>query len=212
VVTGAGGAFCAGADLAVLETAERTAYARIYAAFLRVARSPLPTVAAVNGAAAGAGMNLALACDIRLVSDRARFMPRFLDIGLHPGGGHTWLLQRAVGRERALALLLTGVEPRGAEAVEWGLALLCVDGADQLVPEATAMARRAAAHPRVLVERIKATVDAVAALDQLEAAVEMELDAQVWSAEQQHFRERVSAVRATIAGPPTTPPTASGDG
>src|SRR5207253_5114344 len=66
----------------------------VYEGFLRVARSSLPTVAAVNGAAVGAGMNLALACDVRLAGRSARFDTRFLKLGLHPGGGHTWMLRR----------------------------------------------------------------------------------------------------------------------
>ena len=87
VVTGAGSAFCAGADLGNLQTASRESLGNIYEGFLRVARSPLPTLAAVNGAAVGAGMNLALGCDVRIASTRARFDTRFLQIGLHPGGG-----------------------------------------------------------------------------------------------------------------------------
>src|SRR5713226_200632 len=108
VVTGSPPAFCAGATLAHLgSTAQsdsvdggggdgggRAGLKAIYEGFLRVARSPLPTLAAVNGAAVGAGMNLALACDIRLAGRSARFDTRFLQLGLHPGGGHTWMLQR----------------------------------------------------------------------------------------------------------------------
>ena len=76
---------------------ERRTVTSIYEGFLRVLRSPLPTVAAVNGPAVGAGMNLALACDVRIAGASARFDTRFLQIGLHPGGGHTWMLERAVG-------------------------------------------------------------------------------------------------------------------
>ncbi|HEX8581868.1 MAG TPA: enoyl-CoA hydratase-related protein, partial [Acidimicrobiales bacterium] len=96
IVTGAPPAFCAGADLGDLAGGTRQGLLAIYEGFLRVARSPLATVAAVNGAAVGAGMNLALACDVRLAGRSARFDTRFLDLGLHPGGGHTWLLRRAV--------------------------------------------------------------------------------------------------------------------
>ena len=64
---------------------------------IRSERSPLPTIAAVNGAAVGAGMNLALGCDVRLAGRSARFDTRFLDLGIHPGGGHTWMLRRLVG-------------------------------------------------------------------------------------------------------------------
>ena len=95
VITGEPPAFCSGADVAALGTLseERTVGGRrsitsIYEGFLRVLRSPLPTVAAVNGPAVGAGMNLALACHVRIAGESARFDTRFLRIGLHPGGGH----------------------------------------------------------------------------------------------------------------------------
>src|SRR6478752_1591585 len=104
VITGEPPAFCAGADVAALgslstqrDDGERRQVSSIYEGFLRVLRSTLPTVAAVNGPAVGAGLNLALACDVRLAGTSARFDTRFLRIGLHPGGGHTWMLDRAVG-------------------------------------------------------------------------------------------------------------------
>ena len=79
-------------------------------------RSPLPTVAAVNGPAVGAGMNLALACDVRIAGASARFDTRFLRIGLHPGGGHAWMLDRAVGPQAAAAMVLFGARLDGARA------------------------------------------------------------------------------------------------
>jgi enoyl-CoA hydratase len=94
VVTGAPPAFCSGADVQALSAMasgdeEPGDVRAIYAGFLRVLDSPLPTVAAVNGAAVGAGCNLALACDVRIAGTSAVFDARFLRIGIHPGGGHT---------------------------------------------------------------------------------------------------------------------------
>jgi enoyl-CoA hydratase len=197
VVTGAGTSFCAGADLAILETTDRAGLSRIYEAFLRIARSPLPTLAAVNGPAVGAGFNLALCCDVRLAARSARFVTRFLDIGLHPGGGHTWLLQRAVGAETAAALLLFGEELDGEAAARAGLAYRCVDD-DALLADAAALARRAASAPAPLVARVKDTLRGTAALGAHVPAVELELDAQEWSTQQAFFHERIGALRARI--------------
>src|SRR3954452_7089869 len=108
VVTGAGPAFCAGADLSDLGSSRKSGLRRIYEGSLRVGRSTVPTLAAVNGPAVGAGMNLALACDIRMAGESARFDSRFLQLGIHPGGGHTWMLQRAVGPQIAALMTLAG--------------------------------------------------------------------------------------------------------
>ncbi|HRD10910.1 MAG TPA: enoyl-CoA hydratase, partial [Mycobacterium sp.] len=109
IVSGAGKAFCAGADLSALGAAARDGLERIYAGFMAVGRCTLPTIAAVNGAAVGAGLNLALAADVRIAGPHALFDPRFQKLGIHPGGGATWMLQRAVGPEVARAALLFGM-------------------------------------------------------------------------------------------------------
>ena len=98
-----------------------TSLGAIYEGFLRIARSPLPTLAAVNGAAVGAGMNLALGCDVRLAARRAKFDTRFLQIGIHPGGGHTWMLRRIAGPQAAMAAVVFGEVLDGAEAERVGL-------------------------------------------------------------------------------------------
>jgi enoyl-CoA hydratase len=234
VVTGAGRAFCAGANLGNLDRAGAAArqespegaepeaaegrnrpaaasdtggsqQARnmrgIYEAFLRFSRSPLPTVAAVNGPAVGAGMNLALACDLRLAGRSARFDTRFLDLGLHPGGGHTWMLERAVGSQTAAAMVLFGQALTGEEAADRGLAWACLAD-EELVPTALSLAARAASGPRMLSRRIKATLHAVQALDDHDAAVDTELQAQLWSLGQPFFQERLAAIRRRVSSRP----------
>lgn len=199
VITGEGSAFCAGADLSHLGGTAREGLLAIYEGFLRVARSPLPTIAAVNGPAVGAGMNLALACDVRIAGRSARFDTRFLQLGIHPGGGHTWMLQRIVGPQATAATVLFGEVLDGAEAERTGLAWRWVDD-DQLLPTAITMAARAAAAPRELVERVKATIGEVATLATHDEAVQRELTDQVWSVTQPAFAERLAALQAKIAG------------
>jgi len=199
VVTGRAPAFCAGADLSHLGSSRRDGLRHIYEGFLRVGRSPLPTIAAVNGAAVGAGMNLALVCDVRLASFSARFDTRFLQLGIHPGGGHTWMLQRAVGPATARAMVLFGEVLSGPDAEKAGLVWRCVDDA-ALLDEARAMAARAAGAPHELVRRTKATLDDVAAIDTHEAAVDRELETQLWSMDQPEFAQRLAALQAKITG------------
>jgi enoyl-CoA hydratase len=198
VVTGAPPAFCAGANLGNLQRSDGPGLRTIYEGFLRVARCPLPTLAAVNGAAVGAGMNLALACDVRLAARRARFDTRFLQIGLHPGGGHTWLLRGIVGPQAAAAAVLFGEVLDGPEAERVGLAYRCVED-DALLASAQEMAARAADAPRELSIVTKQTLRDMATVGDHAAAVERELDPQVWSAGQPWFAERVAALQAKIS-------------
>lgn len=198
VITGAPPAFCAGADLSHLGASPTPEGLRgIYEGFLRVARSPLPTVAAVNGAAVGAGMNMALCCDLRVAAKRARFDTRFLQLGLHPGGGHTWMIQRIMGPQGAAAAVLFGEVIDGEAAERSGLVWRCVDDAD-LLDTAAALAGRAAAGPPSLARRVKATLGAVAAVDTHEEAIDVELEAQVWSMAQPEFAERLAALQKKI--------------
>jgi enoyl-CoA hydratase len=198
VVTGAPPAFCAGADLGDLGSSGRAGLLGIYEGFLRIGRSPLPTVAAVNGAAVGAGMNLALACDLRIAAGRARFDTRFLDLGLHPGGGHTWMLRKAVGPSAAAALVLFGQVLDGAEAERVGLAWRCVED-DALIDEAVAVAARAASGPKELAAEIKKTLAAMAGIADRDDAVERELGPQLWSTRQPWFAERLAALRSRVS-------------
>ena len=185
VVTGAPPAFCSGADvqaLAAMASGEEEPddVRAIYAGFLRVLDSPLPTVAAVNGAAVGAGCNLALACDVRIAGTSAMFDARFLRIGIHPGGGHTWLLHRAAGPQATAAMNLFGERLDGPRAAASGLAWECVAD-DVLIDRALELARRAAEVPRELSIRTKATIRHTAGPVAHDDAMRFELGHQVWS-------------------------------
>jgi enoyl-CoA hydratase len=203
VVTGAPPAFCAGADLSHLgasgagDAEARDGLLAVYEGFLRVGRCPLPTIAAVNGAAVGAGMNLALVCDLRLAGRRARFDTRFLQLGLHPGGGHTWMFRRITGPQAAFAAVVFGEVLDGEAAERAGLVWRCVDD-EALLPTAIELAGRAAAGPPELVARMKATLHDMADVDDHVAAIERELVDQVWSIRQPAFQERLAALQAKI--------------
>ena len=198
VVTGAPPAFCAGANLGNLAESTKESLGTIYEGFLRVARSPLPTLAAVNGAAVGAGMNLALGCDVRLAARRAKFDSRFLQIGIHPGGGHTWMLRRAVGPQATFASVVFGEVIDGAEAERLGLVHRCYDD-DKLLAAAQEMAARAAAAPRELLIEMKRTIQEMPDVRTHPEAVDRELTPQVWSTRQPWFAERIAALQARIS-------------
>jgi enoyl-CoA hydratase len=194
VITGEPPAFCAGADVAALRSLSneqteggRRSITSIYEGFLRVLRSPLPTVAAVNGPAVGAGMNLALACHVRIAGESARFDTRFLRIGLHPGGGHAWMLDRAIGPQGAAAMVLFGERLDGARAKEVGLAWACHPD-DELVDKAVELAAGAASIPRELSAAAVATLREAPWQADFEAAVATEVQRQAWSLGQGWFR------------------------
>jgi enoyl-CoA hydratase len=193
VVTGEAPAFCSGADVSSLGALaragtdeERRSVTSIYEGFLRVFRSPLPTIAAVNGSAVGAGMNLALACDVRIAAESARFDTRFVKIGLHPGGGHVWMLERAVGPQAAAAMVLFGVPVDGARAAEIGLAWSCHPD-DELLDAARTLAARAARAPIPLLARVKSTLRRAPWQPDFEAAIATEVAEQAWSLGQGWF-------------------------
>lgn len=198
VVTGAGRAFCAGADLDDLAACRDEETLRgIYSGFLRLAGSPLPTVAAVNGAAVGAGLNMALACDVIVAGESARFDTRFLKIGLHPGGGNTWRLRRITDLQAAMALVVFGEVVDGRRAAEVGLAWSCVPD-DELLGAARTLAGRAAAGPPELVRRMKATLQATDAVTTSEEAVDLEVGPQLWSLDQPVFTELLDRLRTQM--------------
>ena len=197
VVTGAGKAFCAGANLTALGEATEDGLRVIYDGFLAVANCALPTIAAVNGAAVGAGLNLALAADVRIAGPHALFDPRFQKLGIHPGGGATWMLQRAVGPQVARASLLFGMSFDAETAVRHGLALKV---AEDPVAAARELAAGPAAAPREVVLATKASMRATANPgfidnEQHSIAVDTELGPQATSIESPEFARRLEAAK-----------------
>jgi enoyl-CoA hydratase len=197
IVTGAGKAFCAGANLTALGAATEDGLRVIYDGFLALADCSLPTIAAVNGPAVGAGLNLALAADIRIAGPAALFDPRFQKLGIHPGGGATWMLQRAVGPQVARAALLFGMRFDAEAAVRYGLALQV---SDDPVAAARELAAGPASAPREVVLSTKASMRATANpgtvdVDQHRAAVEVEIGPQAISIESPEFAARLGAAQ-----------------
>jgi enoyl-CoA hydratase len=189
VIRGAGGFFCAGGDRDTLAAAGRdpaapetySAIGAVYRSFARVGELEAPTIAAVRGGAVGAGLNLMLATDLRIVAPDARIISGFLPIGLHPGGGHGALLGRSGAREAAAALALFGERIDGTRAAELGLAWAAVED-DAVEPTAHELAARAGADPE-LARRTAASLRTVLGPPPLPwgAALELERAAQMWS-------------------------------
>jgi enoyl-CoA hydratase len=187
IITGAGPVFCSGADTRVLKRLRDArpdeAYEgldQLYAAFRRVGQLAVPTIAAVNGAAVGAGLNLALATDLRIVADGAVLVSGFAKVGLHPGGGHLHLLARAGGTGSAAAAGVFDRPLTAAQAVSAGIAFTAVPAADLLWTAQQTVAHLTADPPlaRALVATLRRTVHDVAAWDR---AVEIERARQMWS-------------------------------
>jgi 2-(1,2-epoxy-1,2-dihydrophenyl)acetyl-CoA isomerase len=200
VLTGAGRAFCAGQDLGDRVMGQGGAQGPDLGATLEATYNPLvralralpfPTVAAVNGVAAGAGANLALACDVVLAGRSARFVQAFAKIGLIPDSGGTWTLPRLVGPARALALTMLA-EPVGAEQAEsWGMIWKAVDDA-ALMAEAEALAARLAALPTAALVATRRAMDA-AATQGLDAQLDLERDLQAELGRGDDYAEGVRA-------------------
>jgi 2-(1,2-epoxy-1,2-dihydrophenyl)acetyl-CoA isomerase len=203
VITGAGRGFCAGQDLADPAIAPGKDGADLGATLddhynpliRRLASLPLPVVAAVNGVAAGAGANIALACDIVLAARSARFIQSFANIGLVPDSGGTWVLPRLVGQARAIGLALTG-QPIGAEQAEaWGLIWRCVDD-DKLAEETEGLVTKFAAAPTAGLAATKRLIRAGSGLD---ASLDAERDAQRALGRSADYAEGVAAFAAKRA-------------
>jgi len=200
VITGAGKGFCAGGDVKAMNEAkegkrERPLLEKIAPGrdrtLLAMREAPQPIIAAVNGAAAGAGMNLALGCDIRIASTAARFSQAFVKRGLHPDWGGTYFLPRVVGMAKAAELIFTGAVIDAAEALRLGIVSQVVPP-EELMSTVQALARAIAAGPPVAIRLAKHSLYANAERD-LKSALEVETFAQNICFETEDAREGIRA-------------------
>lgn len=172
LITGEGKGFCSGADLSARgdgsalggKGGSHEALINHYnPAISQLLRANVPVICAVNGPAAGVGCSLALAADFTIAGRSAYFLQAFVNIGLVPDGGSTWLLTRAIGRARATRMMMLGEKISGEQAEEWGLVYKCVEDAD-LMTEARALAEKLANGPTVAYATMKRNI--ATALDQ----------------------------------------------
>lgn len=200
VITGAGKGFCAGGDVKAMNEAkegqrERPLLEKIAPGrdrtLLAMREAPQPIIAAVNGAAAGAGMNLALGCDIRIASTAAKFSQAFVKRGLHPDWGGTYFLPRVVGMARAAELIFTGEVIDAAEALRLGIVSRVV-APEELLPTVTELARAIAAGPPLAIRLAKHSLYANADRD-LKSALEAETAAQNICFDTEDAREGIRA-------------------
>lgn len=192
VLTGAGRGFCAGQDLADADGDLGQTVDRYYNPLIRRLRAlDLPVIAAVNGVAAGAGANLALACDIVLAGRSASFIQAFTKIGLVPDSGGTWTLPRLVGMARATALIMLGDKVPAEQAADWGMIWKCVDDS-ALLTEAGKMAAHLATQPTKGLALQKRALDASWTND-LSQQLDTERDLQSQAGATEDFREGVNA-------------------
>jgi enoyl-CoA hydratase len=195
IVSGKGKAFCAGADVRSLfgdpnrpPAAIRADLRRVYASFLGLVDLEIPTIAAVDGAAVGAGFNIALACDIVVAGPGARFAVTFAEIGLHPGGGCSWFLARRMGYSRAMTAILGAETLDAQQAFDAGLVSECARDA---TARALELATVYAARPPALVRDMKRALRIAAAGD-LATTIEFESWAQASTVSSPRFQEYIS--------------------
>ncbi|HZB94253.1 MAG TPA: 2-(1,2-epoxy-1,2-dihydrophenyl)acetyl-CoA isomerase PaaG [Stellaceae bacterium] len=198
LITGAGRGFCAGQDLNLREAAAGgefdagAALDRYYNPLVRRLKAlRKPVIAAVNGPAAGAGANLALACDIVLAARSASFLQAFCRLGLVPDTGGTWFLPRLAGSARAMGMMLLGEPLPAPVAAEWGLIWKVVDD-DKLMAEARGLALKLAQGPTIGLGLIKEALNRSLA-STLDAQLDSERDLQRIAAKSPDFREGVAA-------------------
>lgn len=196
VLRSEGRVFCAGADLVnanpVAEPQAVGTRNPFYVAAAKLFAVETPVVAAIQGSAVGAGLGLALVADFRVACPEARFVANFVRIGFHPGFGISAVLERVVGRQRALLMALTGRRIRGEEAERWGLVDVLVE-AGALDAAALALAQEIAAGAPLAVRSTRRTMRGdLAAL--VEAQTDYELAEQAWLQRTSDFAEGVRAV------------------
>jgi len=199
VLTGAGRAFCAGGDVEFMASLQKNrdvdSFRKLLDAgreiIVQIATMEKPVVASVNGIAAGAGCNLALACDYRIASDEAKLGATFVRIGIHPDWGGTWFLPRLVGRGRAFELLATGRIVDAGEALRIGLVDRVV-AATSLREETTKLAELIAAGPPLAIAMIKRALSK-SEQNELRAQIEVETDHQLRAFESNDAEEGMRA-------------------
>jgi 2-(1,2-epoxy-1,2-dihydrophenyl)acetyl-CoA isomerase len=195
LLTGAGRGFCAGQDLTEIADARPAEIGELLENYnpviLKLRALPIPVVCAVNGVAAGAGANLALACDIVLAARSATFVQAFAKIGLVPDCGGTWFLPRFVGEARARALSMLADPVPAETAAEWGMIWRAVAD-DELMREAEALAARLAAGPTAALGLIKQALEG-SAVNELEDQLDLEAELQEEAAENPDYAEGLRA-------------------
>ncbi len=199
LLTGRGRGFCAGQDLSDRHVSADAAAPDLEASIRenynplirRLTEMPKPVVCAVNGVAAGAGANIALACDIVIAARSASFIQAFCKIGLIPDSGGTWWLARLAGRARAMGLALTGERIDAATAKAWGLIWDCVDD-EELAARSTTLARQLADGPTMGLALTRQAIDAAFAND-LPAQLDLEASLQGRAGRSSDYREGVAA-------------------
>lgn len=199
-VTGRAGAFCSGADLSALQQAaygDGEELQQIYSAFTSVAHSPLLTIVLVNGPALGAGMNLAMACDIRLASPEAWFESRFFNLAIHPGGGHTWLLPQLVGWQQAAAMIFSGERLSAQQALAQGFIKELLDE-EELLTRAKQLCTHLSTIPTTLVRQTKTSMLQLRSCYRQDDAVAFEFRQQFQSLQTDAAQQHIAALLQRI--------------
>lgn len=199
VITGAGKGFCAGQDLGDRDPRRMAGppdlgdtVRRLWAPLVRQIKAlPMPVIAAVNGVAAGAGSSLALACDLTMAAESAKFIQSFSKVGLIPDTAGSWHLPRLVGPQRAMGLALTAQPLPARQAADWGLIWQCLPD-EALMPEAQTLAARLAAGPTFGYAQTKRAMQA-AATNSLDQHLDLEADLMKACGESADYAEGVAA-------------------